>query len=499
MNSSRIARRDFLRYASVGALGLASGRLGSWASSARRGALSESVIALDLAPATQSIFPGATTDVWKFQGALINGSGNTSLQVLPNSYLGPIIRTARNETLRIQVSNNLPESSVVHWHGLDNPPTYDGHPGQAVDAGGHYEAVLPIVNRAGTYWYHPHPDMLTGGQVYRGLAGMIIVSDDEEQALNLPRLEFDVPLVLQDRQVGSSNQFEFEPVGDNGMLGDRILVNGRPDFVLSASTRAYRFRILNGSNARIYKLSWENQLEMVVIGTDGGLLRTPVSKPYVTLAPGERVELWVDLTQEPVGRELVLRSLAFSGVGGTAGAPLPQGVPFDVLRVRVDRALREYHKLPTILSSYDDYDPRAVVNRAPRRFPISKMGPMFVLNGGPFQMNLVAPNENVKLGALEVWEFSNPAGSSHLAHPIHIHGPQFQVLERIIAPSRIADWETVRHGYTDEGWKDTVLLMPGETVRILNRFHRYAGPSMYHCHNLEHEDMGMMRNLSIQG
>lgn len=495
MPSSRIARRDFLRYAGVGAVGLAAGVLRAKAPFAS--APSESVIALDLAPSTQSILPGAPTDVLRFHGALLSGSGDTSLQILPDSYLGPVIRTTQHENLRMRVTNNLSEPSVVHWHGLDNPPESDGHPGQAVGAGETYEVQLPIVNRAGTYWYHPHPHPLTGRQAYRGLAGMLIVSDNEEQALDLPRLEFDVPLVIQDRTFASDNQLVYAPMGANGMLGDTILVNGRPDFVLSAATRVYRLRLLNGSNARIYKLGWDNQMPLTVIGTDGGLVRQPLSKPYVTLSPGERVELWLDLSHLPIGSELSLRSLPFTGAGGTQGVPLPQGAPFQVLRVRVERKQREHRTLPQTLSNYVPYDVREVKARAVRRFPISRMGSMFVLNGGLFQLGEVAPNERIRLGSLEIWEFSNPGGSAHQAHPIHVHGPQFQVLERTIAPSRFDDWETVRYGYTDEGWKDTVLLMPGETVRVLARFHRYTGHSMYHCHNLEHEDMGMMRNLHV--
>ena len=174
------------------------------------------------------------------------------------------------------------------------------------------------------------------------------------------------------------------------------------------------------------------------------------------------------------------------------------GSDYEVMRVRIDRAESESLVLPSVLSDYDTYRLKDAVNRDdPRRFPISRAGTNYLLNGGLFDPNYVAPNERIVLGDLEVWEFSNPAGGSHIAHPIHVHGPQFQVLSRTIDPSRRAGWESVRWGYTDEGWKDTVLLMPGETIRILTRYHRYEGMSMYHCHNLEHEDMGMMRNLMV--
>jgi FtsP/CotA-like multicopper oxidase with cupredoxin domain len=309
-----------------------------------------------------------------------------------------------------------------------------------------------------------------------------------------------------------------------GVLGDRIFVNGRPDFELKAAARAYRLRLLNGSNSRVYKLAWDDGTPLVAIATDGGLLEKPARRTYVTLGPGERVELWADFTGRRVGSELRLKSLAFSGaesgmmggmmgmmggmrgsmMGGTAGggnASLANGAEFTIFRVKVDREAAGSTPLPERLSTIPRYRSDDAVNSGnPRAFGIAMQGMMsWALNGRQFEMDGVANNEIVKLNALEVWEFENQTtGMGPMVHPMHIHGVQFQIVERRISPQFKEAWESVRAGYVDDGWKDTVLLWPGERVRLLMRFADYPGLFMYHCHNLEHEDQGLMRNYRIQ-
>jgi FtsP/CotA-like multicopper oxidase with cupredoxin domain len=279
------------------------------------------------------------------------------------------------------------------------------------------------------------------------------------------------------------------------------LVNGKPDFELPVSTRVYRLRLLNGSNSHIYKLAWEDGEPLVVIGTDGGLLEKPTTRQYVMLGPGERIELWVDFRARPVGSELALLSLPFdSGMMGrqpTGGKSLPNGAKFTILKVKITHAENENIILPEWLSNIDRYAPEHAVNhRNPRTFRLSIRHMTWTINGRTFQMEKVADDEVVKLNTLEVWEFINEGGPMgmmgmmQMPHPMHLHGLQFQVLER----------ENVTHnGYVDEGWKDTVLLMPGERVRLLVKFEDFTGLYLYHCHNLEHEDMGMMRNYLVQG
>ena len=275
-------------------------------------------------------------------------------------------------------------------------------------------------------------------------------------------------------------------------------------YAVSRSKVRYRLRVLNGSNARVYKLAWSDGTPLWAIATDGGLLETPVQRDYVMLAPGERIDLWADFSQRPLDSEMSLRSLPFSGgdlgMGGMSSGSLPNGAAFEVMRVRVEQQEQEPLTLPQRLSTIDRYRVEDAVNAAsPRTFTASSGGMMrWLLNGRTFEMEQVAPNEVVQLNTLEIWELVNAVGMMEMIHPIHIHGVQFQIVERTVLPSRAAGWETVRHGYVDEGWKDTVLLMPGERVKLMLRFADYAGLYLYHCHNLEHEDQGMMRNYLVQ-
>jgi FtsP/CotA-like multicopper oxidase with cupredoxin domain len=421
----------------------------------------------------------------------------------------------------VNFNNSLPEPSIVHWHGLRLPEEMDAHPRFAIPSGETYTYDFQVLNRAGTYWYHPHPHMLTGRQVYNGLAGLFIVTDDEEEGAGLPEGEYDIPLVIQDRTFDADNQFVYVPQGmmaeTMGFLGDSILVNGQPDAALSVETRAYRLRFLNGSNFRIYKLVWGDGTPLTVIATDGGLLESPAQRDYVMLAPGERVELWADFSQYPVGTELLLQSLPFSGIelmdiggmnmggmdhgGMDMGATtLPQGSEFTVLRVEVAQESNESLTLPAQLSAIERYSLEDAVNQDnPRRFALARQMPLWTINGRSFEMESVAEDEIVRLNTLEVWEFDNLLeGDDQMAHPMHIHGVQFQIVERQAAPDTREGWETVRAGYVDEGWKDTLLMMPGERVKLLLRFEDFSGMFVYHCHTLEHEDMGMMRNYRIE-
>ncbi len=479
----------------------------------------DAILALQAAPATAAIFRGQPTQVWRFSGQVQQGDP-AILQPVPDSYLGPTIRVQKGQRLRITFSHDLPQESIVHWHGLHVPAEMDGHPRYAINRGETYEYAFEILNRAGTYWYHPHPHGITGPQVYAGMAGFFIVHDEEEQALGLPTGEFDIPLVIQDRVFDADNQLVYRPNGmmDQmmGFLGDRILVNGQPDFILPVATRPYRLRILNGSNSRIYKLGWSDGSPFTVIGNDGGLLEKPVRKPYITLGPAERVELWVDFSDKTVGEEIVLRSLPFpapQGMGMMGGgmmggaSALGLGEPFDILTVRVEKASKERMPLPERLSTIERLSPQ---NAAATKSIALTMRPPngWTLNGRTFQMTEVAPEERVKLGSIEIWEFINNGsmgmgrgmmggGMMGLPHPMHMHGEQFQVLDRQMSRAGRAMWESLKDGFVDEGWKDTVLVLPGERVRVIRRFADFTGLFLYHCHNLEHEDMGMMRNFEV--
>ena len=185
-----------------------------------------------------------------------------------------------------------------------------------------------VKNRAGTYWYHPHPHGQTGHQVYGGMAGLFLVSDEEERAAGLPAGELEIPLVIQDRTFDRENQLVYLPGGMmdrmNGLMGDTILVNGRPEYTLSVATRVYRLRLLNGSNARIYRLAWGDGTPLTVIGTDGGLLKTPVERKSLIMGPGERVDLWADFSRYATGSTPELVSLPVQGLGMGRGMMGPR-------------------------------------------------------------------------------------------------------------------------------------------------------------------------------
>lgn len=497
MNARHSSRRDFLAACAAAAVAGAAvpfARAGAPSSKRIPLAVEEQALQrIDLiqAPTQVQVRAGLKTNVWRYVGAV--RAGSVGLQTVPGSYLGPTIRARQGDLMRIRLYNQIGEESITHWHGLDVPADMDGHPEHVVAHNQTYDYEFPILNRAGTYWYHPHPDMRTGQQVLNGLAGFFIVHDDEEDQLPLPRGPQDVPLCIQDRSFDAANQFTYAFNMMAGFLGTTLLVNGRPDYVLSVATRAYRLRLLNGSNSRIYKLAFNDGTPLVVIGTDGGLIDAPREYPYVILSPGERVDLWADFRGRPVGHQATLQSLAFSGAGGAQGGLL------NVMRVSVDRAEAETLALPQTLTPVRRYRLQDAVNAAnPKTYPINfQMGSGFTLNGAPFNMTVVAVNERATCGTLELIQITNTTGMQVVAHPVHFHGRQFQILDRAVTAGGLANWETVRQGYVDVGWKDTFLMMPGETVRLLVRHSAYAGKFLYHCHNLVHEDMGMMRNFQL--
>lgn len=535
-NSNQISRRDVLKLMGIGAGGLFLGACGLLPSASRFADPTAApvlptsfppsadlpLLAVDLTAGRGSLplFSGKETSILRYQAAVREGSGE-SVQELRGSYLGPIFRVQQGQRVQVRLNNELPDPTIIHWHGLKIPEEMDGHPRYAVAPGKSYDYDFQVINRAGTYWFHPHPHQLTAPQVYYGLAGLFIVSDDEEAALGLPAGEYDLPLVIQDRVFDSQNQMVYLANGmmDQmmGFLGDTILVNGAPNASLDVKASAYRLRLLNGSNSRVYKLAWQDGAPLTVIATDGGLLEKPVTRDYVTMGPGERVELWADFSGKSAGSEMKLVSLPFTDFSGgmmsggmMGGAGLPNGAPLDILRFNIGEKGADATPLPSQLSTIERHDVKAAVNRDnPRAFRLAMQGMVHTINNRLFEMDAVAQDEIVRLGDLEVWEFVNLEGGGGgmggmnmdmpMPHPMHMHGVQFQILERQIARGFESAYQELSGGFVDEGWKDTVLVMPGETVRVLVRFENYTGMYLYHCHNLEHEDAGMMRNYRVEG
>jgi len=409
---------------------------------------------------------------------------------------GPTIRRNRGDSVRIRFHNETGQQSIVHWHGLIVPPEMDGHPKDAIPSG-IYDYEYTLDQRAGTHWYHPHPHRITGEQVYKGLSGFYIVNDEEEAALNLPSGSREIPLVIQDRRVDDSGQIVFNLSMPErmmtGFLGDLILVNGVPHPYRQVTPDTYRLRILNGSNARIYNIAFENGASFTVIGSDGGLLPAPVDTTELLLAPGERADILVDFSSGFRGNRAALISKPFDMPSGdgmmgrmqnmmNGGGP-DQGTGFSLMDFRIEGEPQNgFLSLPDQLSQSDFPRPSEAVKKRTIRLDM-EMRSGHTINGRQFGMERA--DEQVRQGDTEIWEFVN---ESTVPHPMHVHAVHFKVLERSGSRGLLP---------TETGWKDTVLVMPGERVRVIMKFEAPKGLYVFHCHNLEHSDNGMMANVLI--
>jgi FtsP/CotA-like multicopper oxidase with cupredoxin domain len=422
------------------------------------------------AVSTAAIWPEATTNVWTLGG----------------SYPAPTIRVRRGERFEARLVNQLDEPTNIHWHGVLVPSAMDGHPTDPVAPGATRDFSFVVDQRAGTFWYHPHVHLSTAKQVYRGMAGLFIVADDEEDRLALPSGAFEIPLVLQDRRIDVSRQFNYAPaMADtmSGYLGNTMLVNGTAEAYQTVSRDLYRLRVLNGSNARLLKLGFDDAASFNLIGSDGGLLERPYPVTTLMLAPAERVDILVDFSDLPVGSSRILRTLPYDN----APDATLQGWGMDIIRFDVASEAAGNAVVPTALSELELLTPAMAV--AERSFFLG-------MNHGPGVMehtinfksyDMTRIDQRVTAGTVEQWVFDGSQADE--PHPMHIHAAQFQVVARRGNPT---------NDPKDKGWKDTVIIPPFESARILVRFGAEAGLFVAHCHNLEHEDTGMMMNLMVE-
>ncbi len=422
---------------------------------------------ITVAPASLAVWPGYSTAV-----SAINGM-----------FPGPTIRVRRGAEFVARVQNHLAEPLVLHWHGVLAPERMDGHPRDEVAAGESYQVRFPVRQRASTCWYHAHTDQRTAAQAYAGVAGFFIIEDPAESAIGLPSDHHDLPLVFTDKRVSGSRQWVYAPsMMDqmSGYLGDTVLVNGTPDAWLSVDRGLYRPRLLNGSNARIYKVALGDGRPFQLVGTDGGLLSAPASVTSAMLAPGQRLEVLVDFSVYAPDASVVLKTLSFPGSGGMMGGPR-QGSEMDLLRFYVDSSATGNATVPATLPPFTPLDPAQA--RLTRVFTLAMSGMVHTINGQLYHMQRT--DFSVPFGAVEIWEYRNTGTEPH---PMHAHATLSQVLSRSSAASLPPE---------DGGWKDTVLVNPGETVRVLTRFDTHSGVFVHHCHNLEHEDSGMMQTFEV--
>lgn len=436
---------------------------------------------LAVAAGNSTFLPGLTTPTFGINGA----------------YLGPTIRARSGDRVTMRVKNNLMEPTTLHWHGLHVPARHDGGPHQVIEPGDIWEPSFEIKQNASLCWYHSHLGEHTGEQVLRGLAGLFLIEDDDSRALQLPS-DYgvdDIPLIIQDRRFDADGNFEYlSNLSDVelGYMGDVILVNGTVAPHLELRRQRTRLRILNGSNARIYTLGRDDGADLVVIGSDGGLLERPVRMRRVRLSPGERIELLIEMAPD---RTVTLTSYPAAPVDAPMRGMAVNNETFRIVELRAGRLEPASAPIPDRLIRVPQWNP-AQASRT-RRFTLdmatmsmgSTIGPIMDgsmgINGRSMDMDRI--DERVPLGSVEIWEIRN---TTTLAHPFHIHDVQFRVLDRDGASPQPHE----------QGLKDTVLIDPGSTVRIIAEFADFADPDhpyMYHCHILEHEDAGMMGQFVV--
>jgi len=412
-------------------------------------------------------------------------------------YLGPTLRMKRGQTARLRVENQTDDLVTAHWHGAHVPGHMDGGPQTAFEPGNAWDAELDMSHPAATLWYHSHVHGQTGSQVYRGLAGLLIV-DDPDAPDGLPSAygTDDIPVVVQDRSFDRRGEFSYDTGGMatmQGFRGSEILVNGAIQPEADVPRGLVRLRLLNGSNARTYRFSFSDGRRFAQVASDGGLLPAPMSRNAVVLAPAERAEIVVDLSRDTQPVRLVSDEDSNAPMGGMMGGMMGgrrvTGT-FDVLTLQpradlVATTTRLPNELPAI--EMDLGTPART-----RDFRLNmRMGGMFrgMFGGSTMSINNQAydmgkVNETVRLGETERWRIS----ADMMAHPFHVHGVSFLIVARNGRPVDPAV----------EGWKDVVMV--DGSAEILVRFDKPADaatPFMYHCHILEHEDAGMMGQFTV--
>ncbi|GAB3946724.1 multicopper oxidase family protein [Kribbella albertanoniae] len=426
--------------------------------------------------ASLEILPGLKTEVLGYDGL----------------FPGPTFDVRSGRTTVVEQVNELDVPTVLHLHGGHTPAASDGWPlDLLMPAGGHHDHsghhtmqggdvktgsriyTFPNTQRAATLWYHDHRMDYTAPQVYRGLFGLHLIRDEEEDRLPLPHGDREIPLVIADRAFAEDGSFIYpaakgrpgvESAYMEGVVADVTLVNGAPWPVHEVDAVRYRLRILNAANARRYELGFDRgPAKFVQIGSDGGLLGAPVEHETLVIAPAERFDVIVDFSAYKPGDEV------------TVVNRLDENAP--VLRFKVTRRASDDSSIPAKLSTYSAIEaPKGIVKRQ-WRFRRGNAGGHhgWTINGKAFDpVNMQA---QVKLDQYEIWSFV-----TDVHHPVHVHLAPFQVLSR----------RGHGPGPYDAGWKDTVDVRPAEVVEVLVKFTAHKGKYLIHCHNLEHEDMAMM-------
>ena len=416
--------------------------------------------------------------------------------------LGPTLIFNKGDNVTLNVTNNIPPVTTMHWHGLHVPAHADGGPHQMIMPGATWSPSFTVMNDAATYWYHPHGQNRTDIQVTKGLAGLIIIRDSIEAGLNLPRTYGidDIPLIVQTKcfdvlyQTAIATMFDTVP-----------MVNATIDPFINAPAQIVRLRLLDGASDRSFLFGFSNNMTFYQIASDGGLVRSPIAMNRLQLSPGERAEILIDLTGMQ-GQTISLMNYGSGLPDGIIGAQnvgngmsqIPDynlnflnGADFDLLQINViAQTVNPVTTIPTSLVNFQPFDSTLINRTRELVFAPQTMGPMemvegpFTINGHQFSMDTI--NDTTYLNHVEKWILTN---NTLIAHPFHIHDVQFYV----------TDINGVAVPVSDQVKKDVVLVMPNESVSFITKFEDFADtiPYMYHCHLLHHEDDGMMGSFVV--
>ena len=399
---------------------------------------------------------------------------NTPTWGINGDYLGPTIRLKNGTAVDIHFQNTLSEATTMHGHGMHLPAEMDGGVHQIIPAGQKWTSSYTVKQRASTNWYHPHMMGKTAEHVLRGLAGLIIIDDNESQSLDLPKRYGvdDIPVIVQDRRFNADGSFDYNPSRPEimrGWKGDTYLINGVIKPYLDLEAKQIRFRILNASNSRIYKFGFTSGRSFKQIATDNSFLESPVELTELVLSPAERAEIVVDFSADKGETDI------FKDKSGGA----------ELFKVNINQDATVTTKLPDYLTILPTLDASSAVNT--RSFTLSGRMGQFLINGKSMDKNVI--NETIPVNAIEIWEVTN---NMPMDHNFHIHATHFQLLERNGSFSNVA--------LNERAYKDTVYIPPRESVKFIVKMTDYTSstiPYMYHCHILEHEDNGMMGQFAV--
>ena len=435
---------------------------------------------LDVNDTTKEFYPGAVSPTCGYND---------------NDYLGPTLVFKQNDSVEILVTNNMTLATTVHWHGMHVPAIWDGGPHNIVLPNETWNPKFKIYDEAATMWYHSHLHHFTREQVNKGLAGMIIIQDDNEAALDLPR-EYgvdDIPVMLMDRIFTDSGI-----LGDTTVMGDSILINGTILPYLDCPAQMVRFRVLNASAQRTYNIGISDNRDFSIIAGDGSLLEQPLTANRILVSPGERYEIVVDLSSDN-GQTIYMMTYASELGPGITGGPADifddlwptdiDGLDLNILELRVTAPnANALSAISQNLNVVTPIDTNLATNTRHKKLSgaLNNAGErIWTIDGRQYNDGIV--NDIIDLDAIEIWEIEN---SSALLHPFHIHSGHFYIIDRNgLAPAA-----------HELGKKDVVINYPGETLRFIMEFVDFADNDnayMYHCHLLNHEDKGMMAQFLV--